>query len=431
MAFPCDKCKRAGAICSGLDGERCGRCRAIRKPCSHNIQPRPSPSKSLPSGANIVLPVSVSAVEQGPVASSTKVDEGVLGRRRGGGPIRDDRVKLKLKLGNAPGTQASCGMFLHFTSCKWRTAEAESSRIPADRPPKSSSAQNDPPAESPDEDDNAVEELMHSDRDEENTGIGTVSGNGQAGSMAPAMVSSQAPNAVDRPHADTSFLPAGEVADAHLSTGAPTIAVKTLDGKGASIEPCIQSVENLEVSSSLLNNYATGPSEVFCHVGPVERCNPASHPINHDFPESQITDNSGNIVIGPIADPAGDPAPDCSQEVCIRAADGAAVGGGSSSLTTGRGVSPRVGLRVGRPQTDAALPPPLPPQSHETTHIPLRQVTDDGPPPGEQTSVDDEIVRYMEIALSGMAQVQDGLRGVLAVQKRRRVQKRKVTVRDK
>jgi len=45
--------------------------------------------------------------------------------------------------------------------------------------------------------------------------------------------------------------------------------------------------------------------------------------------------------------------------------------------------------------------------------------------------MDDEIVRYMEITLSGMAQVQDGLRGVLAIQKRRRVQKRKMAVRDK
>jgi hypothetical protein len=47
-------------------------------------------------------------------------------------------------------------------------------------------------------------------------------------------------------------------------------------------------------------------------------------------------------------------------------------------------------------------------------------------------SVDDEIVRFMEIALSGMAQVQDGLRGVFAIQKRRRaVQKRKTTIGDK
>ncbi|KAH9954539.1 hypothetical protein BC827DRAFT_1386764 [Russula dissimulans] len=403
MPFPCDKCKRAGAICSGLDGERCGRCRAIRKPCSHNMQPRPLMSKSLPSGTNIILPLSISTVDKGPVTSSAKGDEEVPSRRRGGGPIGNNKVRLRLKLGHVPGKPAAC----------------------ADRPPKSSSAQNDPLAESPDEDDNAVEELMHSDRDEENTSMGTVSGNAHAGSMVPAMGSSGEPNAqaVDEPHADTSFLSVGEVADAHLSTGVPTIAVKTLDGKGASIEPCIQSVENLEDSGALLNNCATGFSEVFCHVGPVERCNPASHPINHDVPESQITDNSGNNVVGPVADPAGDPAPDCSQEVCIRAADGAAAGGGSSSPTTGRGVSPRVDLLVGRPQTDTALLPLLPP----------RQAIDDGPPPGVQTSVgeDDDIVRYMEITLSGMAQVQDGLRGVLAIQKRRRVQKRKIAARDK
>jgi len=41
--------------------------------------------------------------------------------------------------------------------------------------------------------------------------------------------------------------------------------------------------------------------------------------------------------------------------------------------------------------------------------------------------VDEEIVRFMEITLNGMAQVQDGLRGVFAIQKRRRtVQKRKM-----
>jgi len=50
----------------------------------------------------------------------------------------------------------------------------------------------------------------------------------------------------------------------------------------------------------------------------------------------------------------------------------------------------------------------------------------------ERMSVDDEVVRFMEIALSGMAQVQDGLRGVFAIQKRRRaVQKRKTTIGDK
>jgi len=44
-----------------------------------------------------------------------------------------------------------------------------------------------------------------------------------------------------------------------------------------------------------------------------------------------------------------------------------------------------------------------------------------------RTSVDEEIVRFMEITLNGMAQVQDGLRGVFAIQKRRRtVQKRKM-----
>ncbi|KAI0295603.1 hypothetical protein B0F90DRAFT_1144982 [Multifurca ochricompacta] len=41
MPIPCDKCKRAGALCSGMEGERCGRCRAIRKPCSHSTPLHP------------------------------------------------------------------------------------------------------------------------------------------------------------------------------------------------------------------------------------------------------------------------------------------------------------------------------------------------------------------------------------------------------
>jgi hypothetical protein len=71
MPFPCDKCKRAGAICSGLEGQRCGRCRAIRKPCSHNEQPRPSRSKSDPPlRARFVVPVSSSTFVNGPAAAS-------------------------------------------------------------------------------------------------------------------------------------------------------------------------------------------------------------------------------------------------------------------------------------------------------------------------------------------------------------------------
>jgi hypothetical protein len=67
MPFPCEKCKRAGAVCSGLEGERCGRCRAIRKPCSHNAQPRPSRSKSdLPLTARFAIPVSSSTFVKGP-----------------------------------------------------------------------------------------------------------------------------------------------------------------------------------------------------------------------------------------------------------------------------------------------------------------------------------------------------------------------------
>jgi len=82
MPFPCDKCKRAGAICSGLEGQRCGRCRAIRKPCSHNAQPRPSRSKSDPPlKARFAVPVSSSTYVNGPAAASAC------------GPGKDERLE--------------------------------------------------------------------------------------------------------------------------------------------------------------------------------------------------------------------------------------------------------------------------------------------------------------------------------------------------
>ena len=105
MRFPCDKCKRAGAICSGLEGERCGRCRAIRKPCSHNAQPRPSRSNSDPSlRARFAVPVSSSNSVKGPVAAfEFGVKKGevleALNRRPG---------REKMRHSNALGTSATC-----------------------------------------------------------------------------------------------------------------------------------------------------------------------------------------------------------------------------------------------------------------------------------------------------------------------------------
>lgn len=75
----------------------------------------------------------------------------------------------------------------------------------------------------------------------------------------------------------------------------------------------------------------------------------------------------------------------------------------------------------------AATAPPAPP--HEPTTASPSQVADEGSVPTDRMSVDEEIVRFMEITLTGMAEVQDGLRGVFAIQKRRRaVQKRKFAV---
>jgi hypothetical protein len=105
MPFPCDKCKRAGAICSGLEGERCGRCRAIRKPCSHNAQPRPSRSKSDPPlRARFAIPLSSSTFATATAAAF------VFGARK------DERLEAlnrrpgseKMKSGIDLGTSATC-----------------------------------------------------------------------------------------------------------------------------------------------------------------------------------------------------------------------------------------------------------------------------------------------------------------------------------
>ena len=107
MPFPCDKCKRAGAICSGLEGERCGRCRAIRKPCSHNTQSQPLISKSDPPGASF-MSLSVFAAEVGPVSVYAREIEG----EAPSGPPEDrqpiaDKDSMQLKNDGAHGKSAT------------------------------------------------------------------------------------------------------------------------------------------------------------------------------------------------------------------------------------------------------------------------------------------------------------------------------------
>lgn len=332
-----------------------------------------------------------------------------------------------------------------------KTEEAESSSISAGSPLKSSRAQNNTPVESQDEDDDAVEELMYPDDGEEpNVGIGTVFETAQ---VEPTMVDSQEPDAAalnsqaaTPDHAFTlhndntkccpqgnvhtdSFAPVGLTADANVSASAPTTSAKTLDCQGKSNESRLQSVEDLQGSNPLLNNCTTGPSEELRHVGPIVRWDPAPYTTTriHSFPESQtqITPNGRDTVDSPLLDPTSDPALDCSQEVCIRAADGAAAGGGSpSAMPAAIDVDPRAGCLQSR---GASLPgPPDGPMC-----ISPPQVAEEGAPQAELMSVDDDMVRFMEMTLNGMAQVQDGFRGVFAIQKRRRaVQKRKMAVGD-
>ena len=384
---------------------------------------------------------------EGPVSSRAREIEGEAPSR-----LPEDRqtvtdqVTMKLTAVTSGGTPPSV--------CD-RTEETELSGIPAAPRQKSGTAQNDSPAESQDEDDNAVEDLMYPDgREEENGGIGTISEIAQGDSVAHGTVDSQestnpfisqggipdhssilcndstAYRLSDNAHTDTSFAPMVKATDVNISTSAAMMAIKSLNCHSLSNESLSQSMQDHEGSNSLLKNCGTGPSRGLCHLGPADQWNPVSHTITHDFTESRNAPNSGTIVNGPLSDPASDPAPDCSQEVCTRAADGAAVGGGSLSTVpaTSSSVAPHADLRAGSARSAAATPPAVP---REPTQISSPQVADEGPTPTERMSVDEEIVRFMEITLNGMAQVQDGLRGVFAIQKRRRaVQKRGMAMGD-
>ena len=399
--------------------------------------------------------LSVFTAEEGPVSLYVREIED----EAPSGPPEDrqtlpDKVSMKLKASRVHGKLATCsGM---SPSVYGRTEKTELSGIQAALRRRSSTAQNDSLAESQDEDDNAVEELMYPDgREEENGRVGTVFEMAQGDSVAPGTIDSQESTIAfisqgaipdhsstlrndstayclsDNAHTDTSFAPMAKDTDVNISTGAATMAIKSLNSRGPSNGSLSQSVEDHEGSNSLSNNHATGPSSGLCHLGPREQWNSVSHTVINDFTESQNAPNSGNIVDSPFSDPAGDPAPDCSQEVCTCAADGAAVGGGSLSTmpATSSSVAPHADLRAGCTRSAAATPPAAP---REPARISPPQVVDEGPAPAERMSVDEEIVRFMEITLSGMAQVQDGLRGVFAIQKRRRaVQKRGMAVGDK
>lgn len=228
-------------------------------------------------------------------------------------------------------------------------------------------------------------------------------------------------------HVDTPIESVCKVTDVDISTRVPTTTVGSLDCQGGTGNETLpqSGEEGLEESNiPSINSCASDPPEERRHYNFTERWNsPTMH-----------TDD------GPFSDPAGDPAPDCSQEVCTRAADGAAAGGGlhgpprfvpvtgleSGGSLEGDNVDPRTGYQ----QNGNVSPLSTPPQGRTSIfRPPPSPKMADGAP---RTSVDEEIVRFMEITLNGMAQVQDGLRGVFAIQKRRRaVQKRKMAVGNK
>jgi hypothetical protein len=336
-----------------------------------------------------------------------------------------------------------------------RIHETESLNSPAPLPQTPSSrASNDSLVESQDEDDKVVEELMDREGgEEENVGVDTVcfadvqvdTGAstivGSQGSPAAFVISQDAipdhtftrheDSAQDSPHgdvhADTPIASVCKVTDVDISTRVPTTTVGSLDCQGGTGNETLpqSGEEDLEGSNiPSINNCASDPPEERRRYNPTGRWN---------SPTLQTDDN-------PFSDPAGDPAPDCSQEVCMRAADGAAAGGGlpgpprfvpvtglkAGGSLEGDNVDPRTGCQQNgnasplstrsQGRTSIGRPPPSPKMA-------------DGAP---RTSVDEDIVRFMEITLNGMAQVQDGLRGVFAIQKRRRaVQKRKMVVGNK
>jgi hypothetical protein len=229
-------------------------------------------------------------------------------------------------------------------------------------------------------------------------------------------------------HVDNPIASVCKATDADISTRVPTTtAVGSLDCQGGTRNETLprRGEEDLEGSNiPSINSCASDPPEQRRHYNSTERWNsPTMH-----------TDD------GPFSDSAGDPAPDCSQEVCMRAADGAAAGGGlpspprfvpvtgleSGGALEGDNVDPQTGCQ----QNGNASPLSIPPQGRTSIcRPPPSQKMADGAP---RTSVDEEIVRFMEITLNGMAQVQDGLRGVFAIQKRRRaVQKGKMGAENK
>ena len=375
------------------------------------------------------------------------------------GPKKDERPEEldrrpeseKMMPGNV--LETSSGMWPSFRPYirDW-VQETESPNAPAPLPQTPSSrASNDSLAESQDEDDKVVEELMDREAGGENgietcfadarvdTGASTIVGS--QGSPAAFVISQDAipdhtfsrhdNSTQDSPHGDvhvdTSIASVCKVTDVDISTPVPMTAVGSLDRQdGTGNKTLPQSgEEDLEASNiPSINSCASDPPEQRRHYKSTERWNsPTMH-----------TDD------GPFSDSAGNPAPDCSQEVCTHAADGAAAGGGlpatprfmpvtgleSEGSLDGDNVDPQTGCQ----QNGNASPLSILPQGRTSIcRPPPSPKMADGAP---RTSVDEEIVRFMEITLNGMAQVQDGLRGVFAIQKRRRaVQKRKMGVGNK
>jgi hypothetical protein len=373
------------------------------------------------------------------------------------GPMKDERLEEpnrrpeseKMMPGNV--LEMSSGMYilsvrLYVTRYKKLTLNAPAP-LPQTPP---SRALNDSLAESQDEDDKVVEELMDREAEEEesvgvetdwfadaqvDTGASTIVGSQE--SPAAFVISQDAipdhtftrhddstqDSAHGHVHVDTPIASVCKVTDVDISSRVPATTVGSLDCQAATRNETLPQSGEEDLGGSNIPSINSCASDRR-HYDSTERWNsPTMH-----------TDD------GPFSDPAGDPAPDCSQEVCMRAADGAAAGGGlpssprfvpltgleSGGSLEGDNVDPRTGYQ----QNGNASPLSPPPQGRTSIcRPPPSPKMADGTP---RTSVDEEIVRFMEITLNGMAQVQDGLRGVFAIQKRRRVvQKRKMGVGNK
>ncbi|KAI0259441.1 hypothetical protein BC834DRAFT_630359 [Gloeopeniophorella convolvens] len=440
MTTRCDKCLQAGAVCSGIEGERCGRCRSIRRPCSH----------SLPARSKVKTEPVDRAVEKSPVTPGTgELPRGEVTRKR----------QLTLRLSGKPKSRDVLGSANH-SSASTREANAQDAAVAATSS-KSGTGTGGSPPDSLQEDDDAVEELMDLDGlgENENAGANPASRPNVQEKLPIPPANVPNPPARERtspvqntvftdvlipPEGYTQPQPRPELPDkpsssqpSALEVSATMVAVDThpspiLPTEETTHEDHASSVPDAPAASAV----PLEPS-VESPVPPIQMENEPSAAEGMDVDPPQAADpqrpqDRANAE-GSLDSPrvvASSPAPNCSQEVRTHATDGAGEGGGLSSprLVVGTSMFTPAGTRIDSLGDVAALPTPR--ESPAIEDVPFPPAAEVPSPHAEnRVSEEEELARFMELALSGMAQVQEGLRGVFAIQKRKRAsQKRKVVI---